>query len=133
MSRSAYLSLAYLANAPLVSDKSFRRHIKQRHSGPGILSLHYCSTCKEEFPSPTLLDEHAKQGACVYRELPSSNDPLDGLSPEAERTLRSKQGRQGDSALCQYKKICQIALGDSSDVHSPGKLPPRRCEDSEWS
>ncbi|KAH6650929.1 hypothetical protein F5144DRAFT_608788 [Chaetomium tenue] len=61
-----------------------RRHIKQRHSGPGILSPHYCSTCKEEFPSPTLLDEHAKQG-------------------------------------------------DTSEVPSPGKLPRRRFEDSEWS
>jgi hypothetical protein len=108
-----------------------RRHIKQKHSGPGILAQPYCSTCKEEFLNATLLDEHARRGNCLYKELPSSFDPLDGLTPEAERALRSKQGRQGDTALNQYRQICRIVLGEHTEVLSPGmpllilsSLPP---------
>ena len=80
----------------------------------------YCSTCKGEFLNATLLDEHARRGNCLYRELPSSFDPLDGLTPEAERALRSKQGRQGDTALSQYRQICKIVLGESTEIPSPG-------------
>lgn len=98
-----------------------RRHIKQKHSGPGILTQPYCSTCKEEFLNARLLDEHARRGNCLYRELPSSVDPLDGLTPEAERALRSKQGRQGDTALNQYRQICKIVLGEHTEIPSPGK------------
>jgi hypothetical protein len=98
-----------------------RRHIKQKHSGPGILAQPYCSTCKAEFLNATLLDEHARRGDCLYRGLPSSIDPLDGLTPEAERALRSKQGRQGDTALNQYRQICKIVLGEHTEVLSSGK------------
>ncbi|KAK0627607.1 hypothetical protein B0T14DRAFT_421872 [Immersiella caudata] len=100
-----------------------RRHIKQKHSGPGILTQPYCSICKEEFLNATVLDEHARMRNCLYRELPSSHDPLDGLSPEAERALTRKQGRQGDTALNQYRQICQIVLGENTEIPSPGEPP----------
>jgi len=124
MSRISEVLGASLKSTPLDKPAVLtlqRRHIKQKHSGPGILSQPYCSTCKEEFLNATLLDEHARRGDCLYRELPSSFDPLDGLTPEAERALRSKQGRQGDTALNQYRQICKIVLGEHTEILSPGK------------
>ncbi|KAK1749390.1 hypothetical protein QBC47DRAFT_311965 [Echria macrotheca] len=101
-----------------------RRHIKQKHAGPAILAQPYCSTCKEEFPTAKLLDEHARRRECSYRELPSSDNPLDGLSPEAERALRSKKGRQGDTPLDQYRQICQIIFGRETEIPNPGRCCP---------
>ncbi|KAK3988240.1 hypothetical protein QBC44DRAFT_244036 [Cladorrhinum sp. PSN332] len=98
-----------------------RRHLKLKHARPGAPSPPYCSKCKEEFPTEMRLDDHAKQETCTYRELFMSNDPLDGLTQDAERELSSKQGRQGASAMTQYRQICHIVLGADSEVPSPGE------------
>ncbi|KAK4224456.1 hypothetical protein QBC38DRAFT_371047, partial [Podospora fimiseda] len=98
-----------------------RRHLKLKHSRPGMPSHPYCSTCKEEFPTEMRLDEHARQGNCTYRELSMSEDPLDGITPDAERKLSSRQGRQGVSPMAQYRQICQTVFGPNCEVPSPGR------------
>ncbi|KAK4161491.1 hypothetical protein QBC43DRAFT_95296 [Cladorrhinum sp. PSN259] len=100
-----------------------RRHIRERHTRPGVPTEPYCSKCKEEFTNTILLDHHARGNSCIYREFALSDDPLDGLTPDAKRLLTTKKGRQGDSPLDQYRQICQIVLGKDAKLPGPGYIP----------
>ncbi|KAK0710782.1 hypothetical protein B0H67DRAFT_265051 [Lasiosphaeris hirsuta] len=103
-----------------------KRHIKLFHKQARPIGAFTCQRCKRTYDSQTALMSHlnvSKYRVCTFHEVPSSQDPEDGIDSATEETLN---GRRANAKIDTWDLLWKTLFKDDELPNIPGSdfVPP---------
>ncbi|KAK0736089.1 hypothetical protein B0T21DRAFT_383731 [Apiosordaria backusii] len=105
-----------------------KRHIKNFHRQNSIPPF-MCPRCKEDMGSHVDLLAHSAveiQCMCEVRDVPSSLDPEDGITPQVEEILN---GRKANSKVDSWDTLWEVLFGTEQAIPDHNFVPPTELEE----
>ncbi|KAK4198655.1 hypothetical protein QBC40DRAFT_90097 [Triangularia verruculosa] len=105
-----------------------KRHIKNFHRQNSIPPF-MCPRCKEDMGSHMDLLAHSAveiQFMCEVRDVPSSLDPEDGITPQVEEVLN---GRKANSKVDSWNTLWEVLFGTGHEIPDHNFVPPTELEE----
>ncbi|KAK3356797.1 hypothetical protein B0T25DRAFT_537440 [Lasiosphaeria hispida] len=101
-----------------------KRHIKLFHQQSRPIGAYTCQRCKRTYESQTALDSHVNVSSdrvCTFHEVPSSQDPEDGIDSKTEEALN---GRRANAKINEWDLLWKTLFGDPLNIPGPEFVPP---------
>ncbi|KAK0668750.1 hypothetical protein QBC41DRAFT_117993 [Cercophora samala] len=105
-----------------------KRHIKNFHRQNSIPPF-MCPRCKDDLGSHMELVAHSAveiQFMCEVRDVPSSLDPEDGITPQVEEVLN---GRKANSKVDCWDTLWDVLFGAENGIPDHNFVPPTELDE----